>query len=84
MASPQCYGENHERNSTPFAHDVCLHPKSLVVDTVKRAVDHVRAQLVYIATDRTPFKKDLEQALKKRKVGKVVGVGEEGGVNRRL
>ena len=69
MASPQCYGENHETNSTPFAHEVCLQPKSLVVDTVKRAVDHIGAKLVYIATDQTPFKKEIEKEMKKRKVG---------------
>ena len=68
MASPQCYGENHETNLTPFAHDVCFQSKSLVVDTVKRAVDFIGAKPVYIATDQTPFKKEIEKEMKKGKV----------------
>ena len=68
MASPQCYGDNHETNAAPFAHRVCLQPKSLVVEAVQRAVDFIGAKLVYIATDQTPFKKDIETALKGRKV----------------
>ena len=68
MASPQCYGENHETNSTPFAHEVCIQSKFVVVDAVKRAVDSIQAQLVYIATDQTPFKTEITNALKGKKV----------------
>lgn len=61
MASPQCLGPFAETGD--ITHEMCLPSENEVVRLTTKVVKEENAKFVYVATDRNPMLKALEEAL---------------------
>ncbi|CAH1776158.1 unnamed protein product [Owenia fusiformis] len=65
MASPQCMGY---QNTEPLTKEICYPSEETILRQVKNAVLKTNAKHIFVATDKNPMIKELEQHLKEQKV----------------
>lgn len=64
MASPQCLNGVNKL----VTHEICMPSKETVLDLTKKIVKMTNAKFIYVATDKNPMIKDLEEHLSKQNV----------------